>query len=383
MNVQELMLSPLMKSAQLLAGIDGLSRDIFGCVPDISIIRNKSEIPGLLLLCSGADVCDKKKHIHDLLNYSPAGIILYDKQKAFSDQTSSLARFDSSKTALISMPTSYNPYTFAKRLSSLIYSQFSKEDRMKDFLREICYSSAPSPDETLAESFGYRSGYSYCCVYGSMEINSREHPLSTEMDLEISKNLFDSFLSAKPENTTPLSFIEENHLIAFVPCPDRSRTSFRHILLETTALVRRQLPNRNWRFAAGAPADSLWEFQDSFHTARKTLHITRELNISEPLSFHDDWYMHTLLLQAPKNILRKNMEHTLAPLLQYPELLDTLGCYLSYGENRKLTADHLHIHVNSLKYRLQKIARLLDRSLDDPKVRFQLRLSFIIYQYLS
>ena len=76
------------------------------------------------------------------------------------------------------------------------------------------------------------------------------------------------------------------------------------------------------------------------------------------------------------------MERTLSPILDNVELLDTLCDYLTFGENLKLTAEHMHIHTNTIKYRLQKISSILNCDLGDPNVRFRLRMVITIYRYL-
>lgn len=48
----------------------------------------------------------------------------------------------------------------------------------------------------------------------------------------------------------------------------------------------------------------------------------------------------------------------LAPLDERPELLDTLTCFLRTGQNRRQTATELHLHPNTVDYRLRRVAAL-------------------------
>jgi hypothetical protein len=61
----------------------------------------------------------------------------------------------------------------------------------------------------------------------------------------------------------------------------------------------------------------------------------------------------------------------LGPLAGRPELLDTLRTYVAYGHNRSRSAEELHIHRNTLDYRLRKVAALTGL---DPAVPAQARL---------
>jgi sugar diacid utilization regulator len=48
----------------------------------------------------------------------------------------------------------------------------------------------------------------------------------------------------------------------------------------------------------------------------------------------------------------------LDPLDDHPELLATLRCYIANDQSRKRTAARLHLHPNSVDYRLKRIAQL-------------------------
>lgn len=48
----------------------------------------------------------------------------------------------------------------------------------------------------------------------------------------------------------------------------------------------------------------------------------------------------------------------LQPLRPHPELLDTLLRFVNNDLNRRRTANQLHIHPNTVDYRLRKIAEL-------------------------
>jgi PucR family transcriptional regulator, purine catabolism regulatory protein len=65
------------------------------------------------------------------------------------------------------------------------------------------------------------------------------------------------------------------------------------------------------------------------------------------------------------------------------ELMTTLRAYLAAGGHHPTTSSTCHIHVSTLKYRLARIAAILDRSLTDPATRFELSLAFEIMRVLE
>lgn len=64
------------------------------------------------------------------------------------------------------------------------------------------------------------------------------------------------------------------------------------------------------------------------------------------------------------------------------EILNTLQAYLELG-NRPATAERCFIHVSTVKYRLERVAELLDCSLSDPQVKFRLQLAFEVRDILK
>jgi hypothetical protein len=55
---------------------------------------------------------------------------------------------------------------------------------------------------------------------------------------------------------------------------------------------------------------------------------------------------------------RDQLALLVAPLIARPDLLQTLRCYLSHGRSRRLTAAELHVHANTVDYRLRQVDKL-------------------------
>jgi DNA-binding PucR family transcriptional regulator len=72
--------------------------------------------------------------------------------------------------------------------------------------------------------------------------------------------------------------------------------------------------------------------------------------------------------------------HYLAPLAALPEptrdrLLETLKSWLMNRGNRKAVAGELHVHPQTLRYRLTQLRELFDSALDNPATRAALLLA--------
>jgi sugar diacid utilization regulator len=110
---------------------------------------------------------------------------------------------------------------------------------------------------------------------------------------------------------------------------------------------------------------------------------------SEVLAGYEDLGPLRFLLDAPDTSeMRAMVQDLLGPLAEHDarrqsELLHTLRVYLECGGHHATTAERCHIHISTLKYRLSRIADILDRSLSDPSTRFELRLALEVLGVLE
>lgn len=75
--------------------------------------------------------------------------------------------------------------------------------------------------------------------------------------------------------------------------------------------------------------------------------------------------------------LREFLDRALAPLAGHPLLITTLDAYYRAACNRALAARQLNVHVNTLRYRLERIESLVGGSVDDPCRAVPLRVALL------
>ena len=94
-----------------------------------------------------------------------------------------------------------------------------------------------------------------------------------------------------------------------------------------------------------------------------------------------------LFLLDGQSELNDFYQETLGPLLNADTrndgtLLDTLEGYFHCNGNLSETARIMHLHRNSLLYRLGRIEEILGQSLDDPELRLSLQIAMKIRHLL-
>jgi hypothetical protein len=109
--------------------------------------------------------------------------------------------------------------------------------------------------------------------------------------------------------------------------------------------------------ACGAAVLESTGYRSSFVDADRLLAVARISG--RPMSGFDDAGVLQVLLAAPTPRLRWFVERHLGPVLKRPELLATLRAWLAASGSRQLVSEELHLHRNSVGYRVGKLKALL------------------------
>ncbi|MGH3599416.1 MAG: PucR family transcriptional regulator [Pseudonocardiaceae bacterium] len=93
-----------------------------------------------------------------------------------------------------------------------------------------------------------------------------------------------------------------------------------------------------------------------------------------------DEHLDALVVHRDDRLLTALRRQYLAPLAELPEstrdrLLETLTSWLMNMGNRKAVADELHVHTQTVRYRLAQLRELYGSALDDPGTRAALLLA--------
>ena len=126
------------------------------------------------------------------------------------------------------------------------------------------------------------------------------------------------------------------------------------------------------------------EVARSLSEALMALNLARSRAPGERVVGHRDLGSHALLLALlDPEILRAFREQLLGPVERWDldhgtELLQTLRAFLMNGGRHRATATHLHIHHNTLRYRLQRVELLTGRHLDEVPDRLDVQIALAV-----
>lgn len=150
------------------------------------------------------------------------------------------------------------------------------------------------------------------------------------------------------------------------------------------ARIRAVAPGLTASVAFGGPCASAREFTRSYREARECLRLVRQMGLRERLVCVEDLGIFRTLLFNVRNpralareaggILRRVMEHDRA---RRTDLLRSLEVYLDHRCELAAAARALHVHPNTLKYRLHRVAELTGRDPRNPYDLLQLALAVV------
>ena len=124
-------------------------------------------------------------------------------------------------------------------------------------------------------------------------------------------------------------------------------------------------PNVDYRLAVGGYVPGLNGLSISYQSAQEAFQVGTELHPDQRLYRYYDYQMDSLMLELRKSWKGEELMHLIAPLIERDGrgvLQKTLRRYIDSRSDTGMTAQSLHIHRNTLNYRLDRIHELTGRN---------------------
>ncbi|MBA2877687.1 carbohydrate diacid regulator [Anoxybacillus kamchatkensis] len=129
---------------------------------------------------------------------------------------------------------------------------------------------------------------------------------------------------------------------------DKERTSAKIKTLQRSFLEKYDV---SFHVGCGKMTDAKYVYE-SYKQAERALHVAKQ---TEEIVFDEDLRLDMCLEDISLSTKRELIQRTIEPLMNDEELLHTLRTFFAHNLSLKQTAEALHIHINTLHYRLKKI----------------------------
>ncbi|MCB0083359.1 MAG: helix-turn-helix domain-containing protein, partial [Caldilineaceae bacterium] len=176
----------------------------------------------------------------------------------------------------------------------------------------------------------------------------------------------------------PLSRRDEGTLLFWPTDNPKSGRELKVIANTLAEKVQAQYPKAKIVIGIGRPGVSPGKWLQSQQQARESWRLGKEWK-GAPVTYFGDLGLYQLLTTlGNSNEASRFYRKTLGRLLAYDEdknaeLVQTLEAFFECHGNLSQTALRLHIHRNTLTYRLEQISTITQLDLDDPDARFSLQ----------
>lgn len=394
-SVQEAISLPVMVSAKLLAGNQGLKNQI-KWVTIVEVIEDISRFQdGEFLITTGYGLHDDSSQFQKLLaSKKLSGVAIYsgfylnEIPEAFIDIA------NHHRLPLIELPTDINFSTITKGiLQQILNKQMKEESRQTkrrlqgEFLEEIINKNFHSSSIILNR--GKELGYNLTLNQAVLQIKLGECQENTHLS-QLSDLLYDDvtqFMNRKNRQFILRNRLDGLILLSEIRAEKKShRQDSVELAKDILDLWKEKMPENKIIIGIGKTYSNVNQLSESAHGAKYAVDLAGLLLSKKEIVHFDDLATFHLLIQMKEMglSLQTFYEEQIGELLlkrkQGIDLIQTLEAYFLNNLNLQSTAAFLFIHRHTLKYRLNQIEQRTGFNLNSADERLTLQLAIAAYR---
>ncbi|MYL36918.1 PucR family transcriptional regulator [Halobacillus litoralis] len=134
-------------------------------------------------------------------------------------------------------------------------------------------------------------------------------------------------------------------------------------------------------------ASDIGEIRDGYEQARQAVMLGRNLYQNKPIIYYEELGFYRLLSEIDNvTEVSKFYKESIGGLIEYDkthdlELVHSLTTYFDHNESLSKTAEALFIHINTLKYRLQRINMITNLNVKNSEDKLNLHIGLKIHNF--
>ncbi|MBV7273412.1 helix-turn-helix domain-containing protein [Clostridium sp. PL3] len=147
------------------------------------------------------------------------------------------------------------------------------------------------------------------------------------------------------------------------------------------SLFNKLLEKYNCRAGISKTFHNLYDLSEYYKQTITSLSIGKQLHSSQRILNYDDYIVTHMILSFGDKAHLNLLIHPIVKFLiridkeKNSDFFETLCAYLKHNQDVTLTSKALHIHYNTLKYRINRITELTNIDFDDSELLFEIQLS--------
>lgn len=174
-------------------------------------------------------------------------------------------------------------------------------------------------------------------------------------------------------------------IVAFVPADGLAETEIQSRMSLIYQAVSETADASALHMAWAGPCTERGEFPPAWNDCLTTLELAKKLGRHDPVSLSEFGSYRFLLSALATHDIDEYIQQSLGPIIEHDEhqnsdLLETIETFLHSGCRLQETARRLHIHVSTLRYRLDRVKALTNHDLSGDDTRFEMSLAMRLYR---
>ena len=388
MNCEDLVNIPLLKKGlTLISGANGIRNNISwiyfaDCVQCLDEEYNISELihGGEMVIITNRSLTDDDNKIIDIIKVmypkKIAAVVINENQisKKIADYCEEL------NLPLFELSVELHLIDFSQIVCKRLIEEESETHSREKLLTSILFVDNFNEYEVTKRATHYGitiSGKQSIAIIKTVGLND---PASIKRIQNLVENEFRYY-----DINKLLIYSQFEAIVVMFPLDVFGRDSVVHFFEKIADKIRKDFEIEAY-IGIGLGYEYLADIRESYTEAKSALQLISMEKQKYVLSYND-MGIHSLISQirSPKTLdnyindkLGKLIE---ADKVQDSELCNTLRAYIENNCNSNATAELLFIHRNTMRYRLDKIEKILNVDLDDLSVCLELKLAFIILDF--
>lgn len=388
MNCEDLVNIPLLKKGlTLISGANGIRNNISwiyfaDCVQCLDEEYNISELihGGEMVIITNRSLTDDDNKIIDIIKVmypkKIAAVVINENQisKKIADYCEEL------NLPLFELSVELHLIDFSQIVCKRLIEEESETHSREKLLTSILFVDNFNEYEVTKRATHYGitiSGKQSIAIIKTVGLND---PASIKRIQNLVENEFRYY-----DINKLLIYSQFEAIVVMFPLDVFGRDSVVHFFEKIAEKIRKDFEIEAY-IGIGLGYEYLADIRESYTEAKSALHLISMEKQKYVLSYND-MGIHSLISQirSPRTLdnyindkLGKLIE---ADKVQDSELCNTLRAYIENNCNSNATAELLFIHRNTMRYRLDKIEKILNVDLDDLSVCLELKLAFIILDF--
>lgn len=388
MNCEDLVNIPLLKKGlTLISGANGIRNNISwiyfaDCVQCLDEEYNISELihGGEMVIITNRSLTDDDNKIIDIIKVmypkKIAAVVINENQisKKIADYCEEL------NLPLFELSVELHLIDFSQIVCKRLIEEESETHSREKLLTSILFVDNFNEYEVTKRATYYGitiSGKQSIAIIKTVGLND---PASIKRIQNLVENEFRYY-----DINKLLIYSQFEAIVVMFPLDVFGRDSVVHFFEKIADKIRKDFEIEAY-IGIGLGYEYLADIRESYTEAKSALQLISMEKQKYVLSYND-MGIHSLISQirSPRTLdnyindkLGKLIE---ADKVQDSELCNTLRAYIENNCNSNATAELLFIHRNTMRYRLDKIEKILNVDLDDLSVCLELKLAFIILDF--